>query len=157
MPSNIYDEFLFAHCVWSHDTTDHVSAHCTIHHIGPITHRQIHVAIMGSDGSESVFGIVTIGTAGPFVCLLQSDDVRIVFASQTTTFNYTSASSLFTKFLCGHAYVADIAVVIAMRFQTGVPPALESSITHTAKHSVPESPLEQNATSPCTRSVRAFN
>jgi len=157
MPSNIYDEFLFAHCVWSHDTTDHVSAHCTIHHIGPIMHRQIHVAIIGSDGSKSVFSVVTIGTAGPFVCLLQSDDVRSVFASQTTTFDHPSASSLFTKFLCGHAYVVDIAVVMAMRFQTGVPPADESSITHTAKHSVPASPLLQNATSPLARSVRAFS
>ena len=111
-------------------------------------HRHIHVAIIGSNGSKSVFGIVTIGTAGPFVCLLQSDDVRSVFASQTTTLDHTSASSLFTKFLWGHAYVADIAVVIAMRFQTGVPPALESSITATARHSAPVSPSEQNATSP---------
>ena len=80
MPPNIYGEFLFDCCVWSHDTTDHVSAHCTTHHIGPIAHRQIHVAIIGSDHSESVFGVVAIGTAGPFVCLLQSDDVRHVFA-----------------------------------------------------------------------------
>ena len=80
MPLNIYGEFLFRCCVWFHDATDHITAHCTIHHIGPIVCEQIHVTVIGFDHSKSVFGVVAIGTAGPFVCLLQSDDVRIVFA-----------------------------------------------------------------------------
>jgi hypothetical protein len=130
-----------------HDATYEISAHVTVHGVGPLSCDQIIECFTWQELSIPKTTMITVGTVFEITCPLSVNDVWIHFAAHAAFFDSAPAYHI-QNFIFGHCYVADITVVIAMRFHTGVPPALESSVTATAIHSVPESPLEQNATSP---------
>jgi hypothetical protein len=130
-----------------HDATYEISTHVTVHGVGPIFCDQIIECFTWQKFSVTKTIVIAVGTMMQIHSMLYADHIRIDFGSQTF-FGNTSILDLIQNLVAGHAYVADIAVVMATRFHTGVPPADESSVTATAMHSAPESPLLQNATSP---------